>query len=202
MADFYPDSYSSSSSISSYDSNHINQPELNTISSSSGYDSSLTSIPDHLFPSSSSSNTIIIPDSQFIHLHLDDDRHSSPPSSISSLSSQEPTSTLNSPLYCRKYLQNNQYSSDTDDDSQSTTISTNRLSPQERPRSLPIAIQQLKTVFNEDESVTNSSFYPCTDGLINQKDSLKNFIMSPTDRLKIQMPYQKTDPNKVNFHLF
>jgi hypothetical protein len=204
ITDFYPDSYSSSSSISSYDfhssnnnSDHINQP------SSSGYDSSLTSIPDHLFPSSS--NAIPIPDchlvEQFVHLHLDD-RNSSPPSSISSLSSQEPTSTINSPSYCRKCLQNNQLSSDTDDDSQSTTISTNFLSSQKRPRSLPIAIQQPKTVINEDETDNDSSFCPYTNGLklhineqtkINQKNSLEHFIMSPTDKVKIQMKYQEND---------
>jgi hypothetical protein len=141
-------------------------------------DSFLNSIPDHLFLSSPDS--LIMPPppvpspklpvnsdrnlvEQFIDLHLqkqtsfDQDGGYSPPSSFSSTSSsflsQAPISTINSPICCRKCINNedkNQLSSDTEDDSQSTTITTNLLPLQQqqqqnkRPRSLPIAIQQPK----------------------------------------------------------
>ena len=209
IIDFYPDSYSSSSSVSSFDfpssnnnSAHVNQPKLKTFSSSSGYDSSLTSIPDHLFPSSS--NSIPIPDchflEQFVHLQLDE-RNSSPPSpSFSSLSSQELISTINSPSYCRKSVQHNQFSSDTDDDSQSTTIPSQLLSSQKRPRSLPIAIQQSKTTLIQNET-KDSPFCPCTNAgklhIDQSKNSLEHFIMSPTDQVKIQMKYQEDHRKNV-----
>ncbi len=221
ITDFYLDSYSSSSSISSFDlhsSNPDSRPELKTFSSSSGYNSSLNSIPDHLF--SSATDSILIPDCHLVEQDI----------TSSSFSSQEPISTTNSPSYCRKCIQNNQLSSDTDDDSQSTTISTDFLPYQQqtkRPRSLPIAIQQLKNVLNDDETDNDSPFYHCTlnlsqtnrfrtceltapiseNGLklhineqitVNQKHSLEHFIMSPTDRVKIQMKYQENDIKNVN----
>jgi hypothetical protein len=250
-------SYSSSSSISSFDlhSTSTDSPHHDTTeTTSSGYESSLNSIPDHIFPSSSDS--IQVPScnlvEQFINLHLqnqssfDRDLNSSPPSSFSSLSSslcsQEPISTINSPLICRKCAHNNQLSSDTDDDSQSTTISTNLLPLQQqnkRPRSLPIAIQQPKSVLNDDETdnssqnspvcqcTKNSSFRICDlnvtnfpDGIfsennstttstdkfeqstINQKNSLDHFIMSPTDKVKVQMKYRENDIKNVNIKEF
>lgn len=148
IADFYPESYSSSSSISSFDnhSRHINIPELKTFSSSSGYNSSLNSIPDQLFSSSSDCNL----DEQFLNLHLDNQTF-------------------------QEYVQLN---SDTDDESQSTIVPS-----QSRPRSLPIAIQSSKYVSNDSH---------CT---INRKNSLKHFIMSPTDKVKIQMKYQENNVN-------
>lgn len=196
MVDFSPDSYSSSaSSISSIDFHSNNdtpiRPELQTFSSSSGYDSSLTSIPDHLL--SSSPNDCHFVD-QFLHLQLDIRPSTSPPSSFSSLSSQEPNSTLNSPSCCRKCIQNIHLSSDTDDDSQSTTISTDCSASQQRPRSLPIAIQQPKNVFNDDHTEMDSSCRQCT----NEKYALEHFIMSPTDKVKIQMKYQENDMKHVN----
>jgi hypothetical protein len=256
---FYP-YLSSSSSISSFDlhssstdSHHTDTPETKTFSSSSGYDSSLNSIPDHLFPSSS--NSIQIPNcnlvEQFINCHLqnqssfDQDINSSPTSSFSSLSgsfcSQDPISTIDSPLLCRKCVNNNnQLSSDTDDDSQSTTISTNFSPTQQqnkRPRSLPIAIQQPKSVINDDEtdnSSQNSPLCHCTinssqknrfriceldlptysepitistdklhineQSTVNQNNSLEHFIMSPTDKVKVQMKYQENDVRNVNIY--
>ncbi|CAF1175176.1 unnamed protein product [Adineta ricciae] len=246
--------YSNSSSRSSFDlcsnsrdSHPMNTPEIPIFSSSSsGYDSSLNSIPDHLF--SSSPNSIIIPDcnsvEQCVTLHrqkqpsFHQGHTSSPPSSFSSSSSSffssQPISKISSPSFCRKCASNNQASSDTDDDSQATTVSMNLLSLQsnQRPRSLPIAIQQPKSIVNDDEtdnssqnsplchcSISNSQksrFRPCdlspdtypetnlttpsTDKLhineqvtINQKNSLEHFIMSPTDRVKVQMKYQEND---------
>jgi len=162
------DLHASSSSSSQYSSSvsfYNDTPK--THSSSSGYesnhpisDSSLNSIPDHLFLSSSDS--IIMPPppvpspklttnsdrnlvEQFIDLHLqkqtpfDQDVVYSPPSSFSSSSSsflsQAPISTMNSPICCRKCVNNeekNQLSSDTEDDSQSTTIITNLLPSQQQ----------------------------------------------------------------------
>jgi hypothetical protein len=300
------DLHASSSSSSQYSSsisfyNDIPQTPK-TFSSSSGYesnlpisDSSLNSIPDHLFLSSPDS--IIMPPppvpspklptnsdrnlvQQFIDLHLqkqtsfDQDVVYSPPSSFSSSSSsflsQAPISTINSPICCRKCVNNedkNQLSSDTEDDSQSTTINTNLLPLQQqqqqnkRPRSLPIAIQQPKGVtidnnHDEDEddddeldnSLQNSLTCHCSiissrkkrfrtcelnhqplsstatsaNGLFakntlittttinklhidlkdiddqnkneqstikQQKNSLEHFIMSPTDKVKVQMKY-------------
>jgi len=106
-------------------------------------------------------------------------------------------------------------------------MKTNFLPLQQRPRSLPIAIQQPKNVLNDDEINNNSSFCPCTinssqknhflpyellattseNGIelrsneqpkINQKNSLEHFIMSPTDKVKIQMKYQENDIKNVN----
>jgi len=258
MNEFYSNSSSSSSGSSfdlcsnSNDSHHINTPVTKPLSLSSGYNSSLNSIPDHLF--SSSPNSIIIPDcnfvEQFVNLHLqnqssfDQDILSSPLSSMSSTSSslfsQEPHSTISSPSYCRKCVNSNQVSSDTDDDSQATTVSTNLLALQQqnkRPRSLPIAIQQPKGILNDDETDNSSQssplchcsvnisqksrFRPCelnasafsentlattsTDKshineqtTVNQKNSLEHFIMSPTDKVKIQMKYQENDIKSVN----
>ncbi len=162
------DLHASSSSSSQYSSSvsfYNDTPK--THSSSSGYesnlpvsDSSLNSIPDHLFLSSPDS--IIMPPppvpspklttnsdrnlvEQFIDLHLqkqtpfDQDVVYSPPSSFSSSSSsflsQAPISTMNSPICCRKCVNNeekNQLSSDTEDDSQSTTIITNLLPSQQQ----------------------------------------------------------------------
>jgi hypothetical protein len=114
---------------------------------------------------------------QFIDLHLqkqtsfDHDVVYSPPSSFSSSSSsflsQAPISTINSPICCRKCVNNeekNQLSSDTEDDSQSTTITTNLLPLQQqqqqlqnkRPRSLPIAIQQPKGITIENNNNNNN----------------------------------------------
>ena len=212
IAEFFPDSYSSSSSsISSIDfhsdknnDDSLTQPELRIFSSSSGYDSSFTSIPDHLLVSSSSSSPPPRDDchfvEEFLHLQLDT-RSSSPPSSLSSLSSQEPNSTINSPSCCRKCLDNNHGSSDTDDDSQSTTISTDYLSSQLRPRSLPITIQQPKNSLNEEQIEIDSSFCQCTNETSTsaEKYPLEHFIMSPTDRVKIQMKYQENDVKYVRF---
>ena len=186
------DLHASSSSSSQYSSStSFFNDTPKTHSSSSGYesnvpisDSSLNSIPDHLFLSSP--DTLIMPPppvpspkltsntdrnlvEQFIDLHLqkqtsfDQDVSYSPPSSFSSSSSsflsQAPISTINSPICCRKCVnddESNQQSSDTEDDSQSTTITTNFLPLQQqqqqqnkRPRSLPIAIQQTKGVPND-----------------------------------------------------
>ncbi|CAF1053681.1 unnamed protein product [Adineta steineri] len=151
-------------------------------------DSSINSISDHLFLSSPDS--IIMPPppvpspklpinsdrnlvEQFIDLHLqkqtsfDQEIVYSPPSSFSSTSSsflsQAPISTINSPICCRKCVNNddkNQLSSDTEDDSQSTTITTNLVPSQQqnkRPRSLPIAIQQPKgvTIDNNNKNSHN-----------------------------------------------
>ena len=169
----------SSSSISFF--NDLADPSK-TLSSSSGYESnvptsnsSLNSIPDHLFlaspdsiimpppatpPSRSTNDRNLV--EQFIDLRLqkqnsfDQDVVYSPPSSFSSSSSsfhsQAALSTKNSPVCCRKCANHDdqqQLSSDTEDDSQSTTISSNLLPLQQqnkRPRSLPIAIQQPKGV--------------------------------------------------------
>ncbi|UJR22085.1 hypothetical protein I4U23_025151 [Adineta vaga] len=253
LTTYYSDSSLSSRSSfdlcsNSSDSHHMNASEIPILSSSSsGYDSSLNSIPDHLF--SSSSNSIIIPNcnlvDQFGSLHrqkqssFDQDIISSPPSSSSSTSSSffssEPISKINSPSFCRKCIINNQVSSDTDDDSQATIVSLNVLSLQQnqRPRSLPIAIQQPKGLVNDDEtddssrnsplcqcSINNSQknrFRPCDlspdtfpenslstpaidkllhineQSTMNQKKSLEHFIMSPTDKVKVQMKYQEND---------
>jgi hypothetical protein len=250
-------SYSSSSSISSSDL-HSNSSDLHTFcyidtrktaSTSSGYNSSLNSIFDQFYPSSPDSMRIplstfqIDPDcnliEQFIDLHLekqipfDQDILSS--SSLSS-SSLFPISTINSPLCCRKCVNNNnnnnQLSTDTDDDdSQSTTISTNCLPLQQqqnkRPRSLPIAIQQVKRVINDDDDSSQTSslchcslnssekkrFRPCELNLVISPDgkltenktidklqtkTLEHFIMSPTDKVKIQMKFQENDIKNVN----
>jgi len=304
------DLHASSSSSSQYSSSvsfYNDIPETpKTLSSSSGYesnipvsDSSLNSIPDHLFLSSSDS--IIMPPppvpspklvtnsdrnlvEQFIDLHLqkqssfDQDVVYSPPSSFSSSSSsflsQAPISTINSPICCRKCINNedkNQLSSDTEDDSQSTTITINLLPLQQqqqnkRPRSLPIAIQQPKGVTIEnnndddddddefDNSLQNSVTCHCSiissrkkrfrtselnhqsllnvgtsaNGLFSentlittttdklhidlkniddennneqstikqQKNSLEHFIMSPTDKVKVQMKYPPLNNDK------
>ena len=203
---------------------------------------------------SSSPNSIIIPDcnlvEQFVNLHLqtqssfDQDIITSSLSSMSSTSSsffyQEPISTISSPSYCRKCTSNNQLSSDTDDDSQATTISTNLLSLQQqhkRPRSLPIAIQQPKGMLNDDETDNSDQSSPLCHCSVNtsqknhfrtcevnttafsennltttstvkshinqqptgnQKNSLEHFIMSPTDKVKVQMKYQENDMKSVN----
>jgi hypothetical protein len=190
----------------------MNKLELKTFSSSSGYNSSINSIPDHLFPSSSDS--IIIPDcnliEQFVNLHLQN-------SSLPTFFSQEPISTNNSLLSCRKCILNNQLSSDTDDDSQSTTISFEQENI--RPRSLPIAIQQSKNIETDNDSSSchctlnfsqkksfricelttmNSELHINEQLTINQKNSLEHFIMSPTDKVKIQMKYQENDIKNVN----
>ncbi|CAF1390922.1 unnamed protein product [Adineta steineri] len=247
-------SNSSSSSDSSFDlCSNSNDSDLKTRSLSSGYESSLNSIPDHLF--SSSPDSIRIPDcnlvEQFVNLQLQkqssfdqDIASSSLSSTSSSFRSHESILNIHSPSYCRKCISNNQVSSDTDDDSQATTISTNVLPLQEqqnkRPRSLPIAIQQSKGIIkdddddDDDDETDNSSqnsppsshysinlsqktrFRPCelntdifpktnltiatTDKsnlnestTINQKNSLEHFIMSPTDKVKIQMKYQENN---------
>ncbi|CAF1095658.1 unnamed protein product [Rotaria sp. Silwood1] len=257
MTEFYPNSSSSSSDLSliNSDSHHDDKPEMKTLSSSSsssGYESSLNSISDHFFPSSPDS--IIISNcnlvEQFINLHLpkqssyDHDIPFSSASSLSSLSSsffsQDLISTSDSPSSCRKFPIHNQLSSDTDDDSQATTISTDVLFLQrqkDRPRSLPIAIQQSKVVLNDDDTDNSSQnnslcyfsltvsekicFQKCesssvtaTNGIfstnhlittsidkldineqliINSKNSLEHFIMSPTDKVKIQMKYHEND---------
>ncbi|CAF3750512.1 unnamed protein product [Rotaria sordida] len=264
ISQFYPTSlitsYSSSSSSSDLslinsDPHHGDKPEIKTLSSSSssGYESSLNSVSDHFFPSSPDS--IIISDcsliERYIDLHLQkqlsfehDITSSSSPLSLSSSSnsffSHDLISTIDSPSYCQKYLIHNQLSSDTDDDSQATTISTNVLPLQrekKRPRSLPIAIQQPKDVLDDDEtdnsspngslcyfsitipeknsfqtyesnSVVSSNgifsekklIIPLIDKLnineqiiVNQKNSLEHFIMSPTDKVKIQMKYHEND---------
>jgi hypothetical protein len=307
------DLHASSSSSSQYSSSisfYNDIPETpKTFSSSSGYesnipvsDSSLSSIPDHLFLSSPDS--LIMPPppvpspklpvnsdrnlvQQFIDLHLqkqtsfDQDVVYSPPSSFSSSSSsflsQAPISTINSPICCRKCINNedkNQLSSDTEDDSQSTTITTNLLPLQQqnkRPRSLPIAIQQPKGLTIEtnnnnnddddddddddfDNSLQNSLTCHCpinssrkkrfrtcefnpqpllnaatsANGLFSentlitsttdklhidlkdiddqnnneqtpikqQKNSLEHFIMSPTDKVKVQMKYPPLNNDK------
>jgi len=312
------DLHASSSSSSQYSSSISFYNDLSeapkTFSSSSGYesnipisDSSLNSIPDHLFLSSPDS--IIMPPppvptpkltttitnsdrnlvEQFIDLHLqkqtsfDQDVVYSPPSSFSSSSSsflsQAPISTINSPICCRKCVNNeekNQLSSDTEDDSQSTTITTNLLPLQQqqqlqnkRPRSLPIAIQQPKGITIEnntnddddddydesDNSLQNSLTCHCSiissrkkrfrtselnhqpllnigksaNGLFSentlittttdklhidlknlddennlneqstikqQKNSLEHFIMSPTDKVKVQMKYPPLNNDK------
>ena len=215
---------------------------------------------------------------QFIDLHLqkqssfEHDVVYSPPSSFSSTSSsflsQAPRSTPNSPVCCRKCAKNEdhqQLSSDTEDDSQSTTISTNLFPSKQqqqnkRPRSLPIAIQQPKGLpmgnshqrdDEDDESdyslqnslpchcsmitsrkkrfrtcelnhpAPNSTAPTSANGLFSentlistttdklhidlkeideqnsneqltikqQKNSLEHFIMSPTDKVKVQMKY-------------
>ncbi|CAF1059450.1 unnamed protein product [Rotaria sordida] len=262
ISQFYPNSlvtsYSSSSSSSDLslinsDQHHGDKPEIKTLSSSSssGYESSLNSVSDHFFPSSPDS--IIISDcsliERYIDLHLQKQlsfEHgitSSPlslSSSSSSFFSHDLISTIDSPSYCQKYLIHNQLSSDTDDDSQATTISTNVLPlrrEKKRPRSLPIAIQQPKDVLDDDEtdnsspngslcyfsitipeknsfqtyesnSVVSSNgiflekklIIPLIDKLnineqiiVNQKNSLEHFIMSPTDKVKIQMKYHEND---------
>jgi len=287
-----PKTFSSSSS-SGYDS---------TIPTT---DSSLNSIPDHLLFSSPDSIIMPPPSTipsldehhpptntdrnlveQFIDLHLqkqtsfDRDSNYSPPSSFSSTSSsflsQAPLSTINSPLCCRKCVNNeneqNQLSSDTEDDSQSTTITVNLLplqqqqSQNKRPRSLPIAIQQPKGNHDHhhqtnnddndddddddasDESLQNSLTCHCstnssrkkrfrtcefhqpttngvfsentlistttdklhidfkdldeqtlseqTTGLKTQKNSLEHFIMSPTDKVRVQMKYPSMNNDK------
>jgi len=190
LTDFYPDSYSSSSSISSFDlhsnnndSNHINKLELKTFSSSSGYNSSLNSIPD--------CNIIEHLENQSSY-----DQEFYSPESIS--------------LSCRKCIVNNQ------DDSQLTTISIEQENI--RPRSLPIAIQQSKIIDIDNDSsschctlnfsqkktfrtgeliTTNSELHINEQLTINQKNSLEHFIMSPTDKVKIQMKYQENDIKNV-----
>lgn len=231
-------SYSSSSSISSSnlslinsDSHHKVKPEIKTFSSSSssGYDSSSNSIPDQFF--SSLSDSILIPDfnlvEQFINTHLekqtsfDNDINFSSASSLSSLSSSYFSQEL--PSYS---LTHNQLLSDTDDDSQATTIPNNSIQDNTRPRSLPIAIQQPKCVLNGDETDNSSQsdslcqysisipekngFQTCKlTSSIDQSDSneqiisnqsltLERFIMSPTDQIKIQMKYQQDDMKNVN----
>ncbi|CAF2196584.1 unnamed protein product [Rotaria magnacalcarata] len=263
VIEYYPNasmtSYSSSSSVSSSDLSlfnsdprHSDKSEVKTFSSSSGYDSSLNSIPDHFRPLSpksiSISNTNLV--EQFTDLHLqkqssfDRDLISSSTSSLSSSSSsffsQDLLSTINSPSCCRKFLIHNQLSSDTDDDSQATTISTNLLPlkrQNKRLRSLPIAIQQPKVVLNDDDTDNSSqsaslccysinvpdktciqtrelSSAASANGIFsennliptsiekldineqiigNQKNSLDHFIMSPTDKVKIQMKYQENN---------
>jgi hypothetical protein len=305
------DLHASSSSSSQYSSSVSFYNDIpstpKTLSSSSGYesnipisDSSLNSIPDHLFLSSPDSTIIMPPPpvpinsdrnlvEQFIDLHLqkqtsfDQDVVYSPPSSFSSSSSsflsQAPISTINSPICCRKCVNNeetNQLSSDTEDDSQSTTITTNLIPLQQqqqlqnkRPRSLPIAIQQPKGVTIEtnnnnddddddddefDNSLQNSLSCHCSiipsrkkrfrtcelnhqpllngatsaNGLFfennlittttdklhidlkdidddnnneqstlkQQKNSLEHFIMSPTDKVKVQMKYPPLNNDK------
>ncbi|CAF2585295.1 unnamed protein product [Rotaria sp. Silwood2] len=265
ITEFYPNSsttsYSSSCSISSSDlslinndSDHVDKPDMKTLlsTSSSGYESSLNSNTDHFFPSSPDS--ILISNcnlvEQFIDVHLPKQssfNHDIISSSASSLSSSSSSffsrnliSTIDSPSYSRKCLIHNQLSSDTDDDSQATTISTDVLSLQrqkKRPRSLPIAIQQPKVVSNDDETDNSSQndslcyfsitvpekncFQTCESSsvtvangifsesnlittsidkldineqiIVNQKNSLEHFIMSPTDKVKIQMKYHETD---------
>ncbi|UJR27044.1 hypothetical protein I4U23_008348 [Adineta vaga] len=297
-----PKTLSSPSSSSGYES---------TIPTS---DSSLNSISDHLFlsppdsimmppppvpspklPLNSDHNLV----EQFIDLHLqkqtsfDQEVTYSPPSSFSSTSSsflsQTPISTMNSPICCRKCVNHddkNQLSSDTEDDSQSTTITPSfvplQQQPQQqqqqqnkRPRSLPIAIQQPKGVSigsatitgtstsyddddNDDDDSDNSlhnslschcpmsssrkkRFRTCdinhqpifngatsANGLFSentlistttnklhinlkdiddqkssdqtpvkqQKNSLEHFIMSPTDKVKVQMKYPPLNNDK------
>lgn len=87
-------------------------------------------------------------------------------------------------------LNSNLSSSGTDDDSQSTII-------QQRPRSLPISIQQSKSIVaTNNETNNDSSFSYCTN---NSFQNLEHFIMSPTDQIKIQMKYQENDAK--NLHL-
>lgn len=264
MIEFFPNqsitSYSSSSDISSInsDSHHPHKPDLNTLSVSSGYDSSVNSIHDDFLalsppPINNTSESNLV--KQFIDLHLqkqssyDHDIISSSTSSLSSSSSsffsQELLLTNDSHSFSRKCLSHNQLSSDTDDDSQATTISTNLMPSKQknkRPRSLPIAIQQPKTLVNDDDTDASSqcaslccysmdvpektSIQKCefssttpVNGILsenrlipkpiekldineqiigNQKNSLEHFIMSPTDKVKIQMKYQENDVKNVN----
>ena len=260
--------------------------------------SSINSISDHLFLSSPDSIIMPPPSSvpmhtdrnlveQFIDLHLqkqtsfDQDVVYSPPSSFSSTSSsflsQAPRSTATSPVCCRKCANNEdhqQLSSDTEDDSQSTTIASNHLpskqQPQnKRPRSLPIAIQQPKGVpthnhddgdeDDDDSDYSLKNSLPChcsilpsrkkrfrtcelnphppiltaavsANGLYSentlittttdklhidlkeideqntndqltikqQKNSLEHFIMSPTDKVRVQMKYLSNSTDREN----
>lgn len=231
-------SHSSSSSGSSFDlrsnssdSHRTNLPDMQALlsCSSSGYDSSSNSIPDHFF--ASSPNSIVIPNcnlvDQFVGLHR-------PQPDLAS--SPQPSPSVSSLTHCRKCLSHSQASSDTDDDSQATTIQQNH-----RPRSLPIAIQQPKATAPDDDTDHSSQnsplchcsssasqkarFRPCdsspdrppTSSLklaaavdaarlneqptVAHKNSLDHFIMSPTDKVKVQMKYQENDTKSVNTHV-
>ena len=247
-------SYSQSPSISSFDLStddayHEDKPDLNIVfSSSSGYDSSFNSMSDQL--SSSSSDSSNTPDCNFVGqvINLQRQRQSLydrniSPLQILSLSflssssiSQEQISSINSCIYCPK-------SNDAEDDSQLGTISTSLSSIQrgsELPRSLPIAIQQPKRVFNDDETDSSSPhnfLYPysinesqkkrfrtcevnaaiSTNGRFSENDviitsfdqlhvnepmsvnpnnSLEHFIISRTDKVKLQMKYQESSIKK------
>ncbi|CAF1620885.1 unnamed protein product [Rotaria sp. Silwood1] len=194
--DLHESSSQYSSSVSFF--NDVSETPKTLSSSSSDYESniptsnsSINSIPDHLFLTSPDSIMMPPPPipspklpinsdrnlvEQFIDLHLqkqtsfDQDVVYSPPSSLSSSSSsflsQTPISTMNSPICCRKCVNTedkNQLSSDTEEDSQSTTITTNLLPLQQqqqqnkRPRSLPIAIQQPKSVTVDNNNNNNNN---------------------------------------------
>ncbi|CAF3191645.1 unnamed protein product [Rotaria sp. Silwood2] len=196
--DLHESSSQYSSSVSFF--NDISETPKTLSSSSSDYESniptsnsSINSIPDHLFLTSPDSIMMPPPPvpspkhstnsdrnlvEQFIDLHLqkqtsfDQDVVYSPPSSLSSSSSsflsQTPISTMNSPICCRKCVNNedkNQLSSDTEEDSQSTTITNNLLPSQQqqqqqqnkRPRSLPIAIQQPKGITVDNNNNNNNN---------------------------------------------
>ncbi|CAF1109135.1 unnamed protein product [Adineta ricciae] len=292
-----PKTLSSSSSLSlssGYESNvPTSASSLNSVSDQlflSSPDSIMMPpppVPSPKLPLNSDHNLV----EQFIDLHLqkqtsfDQEVAYSPPSSFSSSSSsflsQAPISALTSPVRCRKcdnHDDKNQLSSDTEDDSQSTTITPNLVPSQQqqkqhqnkRPRSLPIAIQQPKGVSvdptaltNDDEdeddddsdsSLQNSLSCHCpvissrkkrfrtcefnhqpilnaatsANGLFSdntlmstatdklhialndpdeqksndqtpikqQKNSLEHFIMSPTDKVKVQMKYPPLNNNK------